>query len=638
MDTIKKINKAKVIWEIIPNLTVKQLEDAITVAADYYHNTNQSLITDEVYDILVERLKKISPKSKVLKQTGAPIKGKKVELPYWMGSMDKIKTDEGLIEKWTDTYKGPYVVSDKLDGISCLLVVTDGEISLYTRGDGSYGQDITHLLDLINISTEKLLKSIDDAAIRGELIMTKENFEKYAGEMSNARNMVGGVVNSKKESVNKKYAADVDFITYEIIEPRFTPLEQLKTLKKWGMYVVYYDVYEDIDFTILDSILQKRKKKSDYEIDGIIITENRSHVRNKSGNPSYSFAYKGMTETADVKVIEVIWTPSKDGYLIPRIHYETVRLSQADLDYTAGFNARFIVKNKIGPGAIITMIRSGDVIPHILGVVKPAKKPDLPTDYDYVWDDNEVNLIVENADDNETVIIKRLTKFMKNIGVENMSEGIITRLVKAGYDNIPKIISITVDDLLELDGFQDKLANKLVNGLQTQLKKLDILKLMVASNSFGRGFGERKIKKVLNVYPNIVDEYSVSKRKAWEKKLMDLEGFDTISVEKFLDSMAEFQIFYKVIKKKLPNIKPYVSLAKTTGIFKDEKVVFTGFRNKDWQTFIESEGGKVSGSVSKNTTLLVYNDGEESSAKFQNAKKLGIKTMSKSQFAKKYDV
>ena len=69
-----------------------------------------------------------------------------------------------------------------------------------------------------------------------------------------------------------------------------------------------------------------------------------------------------------------------------KVHFEKVRLSQADLEYTNGFNAKYIVNNKLGPGAVITVIRSGDVIPHILDVIKPAKKPSLPKNYQYEWD------------------------------------------------------------------------------------------------------------------------------------------------------------------------------------------------------------------------------------------------------------
>lgn len=641
MDVIKKINKAKVIWQILPELSIDDLEKAITESRKNYYNpeSDELLITDDIYDVLIERLKELDPNSSVLKQIGAPVKGKKTKLPHWMGSMDKIKTEEKLIDKWIKKYKGPYVISDKLDGISCLLTIINGTVSLYTRGDGTYGQNVTHLLDFVNMSIDRLLKiankkELNDIAIRGELIMSKNNFKKYAIEKANARNMVAGIVNTKPESLNKKHAADVDFVAYELITPQLKPLDQLTMLKKWGLNCVVYDVYNSISLIIMDDILQKRKKKSIYEIDGIIITDNNKYERNLSGNPPYSFAYKGLTQTANVKVLEVIWKPSKDGILIPRIRFEKVNLSQADLEYTTGFNARYIKINKIGPGAIITVVRSGDVIPYILNVVKPAK-PSFPTEYDYVWDKNKVHIKLVNADEDNTVIIQRLTKFVRNIGVDNLSEGIITKLVNAGYDTIPKIIQITIDDMLEIDGFGETLATKIYNNLQSALDRLDILTLMVASNIFGRGFGERQIKKILNVYPDIVHEYSKKNHNKWRANLLELRGFDTITVDNFLAALPQFQEFYKVISD-IIDVQPYENIASDTGIFQGQTIVFTGFRNKFWKAFVEVEGGKVSGSVSGNTSLLVYNDGEESSAKYIKAKKLGVSTMSKSEFANKY--
>lgn len=637
MDLIKKINKLGSVYEILPELSEDELADIIKIASDHYYNSDTPVINDKVFDILIERLKYINPNSPVFDQIGAPIKGKKAILPYWMGSMDKIKDDDKKFKKFISQYHGPYVVSDKLDGISCLLTIDNGVVNLYTRGDGTKGQLITHLLDFVNMSIDKLLMIKDrKIAIRGELVMPKKKFEKYAKTMSNARSMTAGIVTSKKESINKKHAADVDYVAYEIIEPHMLPSEQFAYMKKLGLNVVYHDVYDYIDTNILHQVLEKRKKKSIYEIDGIIVTDDNKHARNKSGNPPYSFAFKELTETADVKVIEVLWNPSKDGLLIPRIHYETTRLSQADLNYTLGFNAKFIVDNKIGPGAIITIVRSGEVIPYIMGVVKPASKPSLP-DMDYHWDKNKVNIILDNANDNETVIIRRLTKFIQNIGVENLSEGNVSRLVRAGFDTIPKLISLTVKDLLSIEGFQKTLATKIYKNLQAALDKLDILTLMVASNIFGRGFGETKIKKILIKYPNIVDLYSKKTHDKLYDKILALEGFDTITATNFLSGLANFQIFYKKITK-LIDVKPYVDTSNKNGIFSNKTIAFSGFRDAQWKKFIEEEGGTVSESVSKNTSLLVYNDGEETTGKYLTAIKNKIPTMTKSAFSKKYNI
>lgn len=636
MNIIKQFQEAKNPWQLVPQLSEKELVDAITVASDSYYNTGIALISDEVFDAMKERLEHLNPKAKILQNIGAPIRGKKVELPYWMGSMDKIKSDEKVLSRWLKTYKGPYCISDKLDGISCLLVQADGAISLFTRGDGEYGQNVTHLLDLINIP-QKALDSIADLeiAVRGELIISIAAFELYSNIMANARNMVGGLVNSKPKSVNKEHASHIDFVTYEIITTNTKASDQLKQLKKFGFDVVYYDVYKSINFDILDTVLQRRKRRSPYEIDGIIVTDDHKYKRNAEGNPQYSFAYKGISQTADVKVTDVLWKPSKDGMLIPRVQVEKTRLSGVDIEFATGFNAKFVTDNKLGPGAVVTLVRSGDTIPHILAVVKAAKKTALPVQYEYKWDKNEVHFVLKHAAKNKTVIIQRLTKFVRQIGVENMSEGLVTKLVNAGFDSIPKLMQLKVSDLLEIEGFKATLANKIYDGLRQAFDNLDMLTLMAASNVFGRGFGKRRIRAILDYYPDIADTYKSKDRTKWYGLLIALDGFDQITVDGFLDGLEDFQAFLKAVRR-LITIQPYGRKVKANGLFEGQVVVFTGFREPAWNAFVEAEGGTLGSGVTRNSTLLVYKDGEESTAKYQNALKWGIKSMPRSVFSQTY--
>lgn len=634
MEIINKLNSTRNIWTIIPELTAKELEEVIKLANYSYYNTSEELISDSIYDFLVERLKLVKPNSKILKLIGsdkAYEHGEKIKLPYWMGSMNKIKNDEEQLNKWINKFSGPYIISYKIDGISALYTKKNGIEKLYTRGKGNEGADITHLLKYCNMNLDNVP---NDSVIRGEMVMSKKNFEKYIEKFSNARAMVSGIVNSKEESLNKIHAKKIDFITFEVIEPKnLNSLEQFKLLKKWNTkHTIYYN-HNEITIKLLNKILSKGKEEYDYDIDGIVITDNDKHSRNISGNPEYSVAYKGMTNSKDTEVIDVIWTPSKDGYLIPRIHYKKVKLSGVEMDYTTGFNAAYIYNNNIGPGAIITIIRSGDVIPYIIDVPNPAEEPGMPEDYDYYWDKNEVHIIVNDKDDNEKVKIKLITKFLKDINVSNISEGLITRLVENGYDDIFKILKMDYEDFLELDGFQEKLAEKIYNNIHSKLHNIDILKLMVASNLLGRGFGEKKIKKILEEYPDIIDDYDKSEFESWKESIIEIDGFDELTATKFLENIYDFRKFYKKISK-LTKINPYKSKINKSGHFQNQIIVFTGFKNPQWKEIIESEGGKVTESVSGKTTLLVHDNDTIGTSKYVKAEKLGIKIMSKSKFEK----
>ena len=149
---IKRFQKQGIdVLEILPE---DILSEVLLTANKYYYN-NKPLITDNEYDIIKEFIEKKFPENKVIKEIGAPIKRNKVTLPYFMGSMDKIKPDTNVLESWREKYTGPYVLSAKLDGVSGLYSTEGDEPKLYTRGNGTIGQDISHLIPYLKLPSEK---------------------------------------------------------------------------------------------------------------------------------------------------------------------------------------------------------------------------------------------------------------------------------------------------------------------------------------------------------------------------------------------------------------------------------------------------------------------------------------------------
>ena len=130
------------------------------------------------------------------------------------------------------------------------------------------------------------------------------------------------------------------------------------------------DSIKSLSNEYLSEILIKWRDEYEYEIDGIIVIDDKLYNR-ITGNPLHAFAFKMIIseQIAEAKVVNVLWTPSKDGYLKPRVQIEPITLGGVKIEYATGFNAKFIVDNNIGLGSLITIIRSGDVIPHILSVV-----------------------------------------------------------------------------------------------------------------------------------------------------------------------------------------------------------------------------------------------------------------------------
>jgi NAD-dependent DNA ligase len=387
----------------LESLSQSYLAGMITVANANYYNDKGGLMTDNEYDIVKEYLVKKYPKNQALEQIGAPVEDRvrnKVNLPYEMWSMDKIKPDTNALSNWMKTYKGPYVISCKLDGVSGLYTTEGDTPKLYTRGDGKVGQDISFLLPSLKLPKSKGL------VVRGEFIIPKKVFEEnYAQTFANPRNLVSGIVNAKKAD---EKAMDLHFIAYEVIQPSLKPSEQMKKLKESGLEVVQYESRDSLSNDSLSDILVDWRTQHQYEIDGIIVTDDAIHPR-ISGNPDHAFAFKMILsdQKAEAKVVDVLWSPSKDGYLKPRLRIEPIRLGGVTIEYATGYNAKFIEDNKIGIGAAVEIIRSGDVIPKILAVTVPAEKAKMPVE-SYSWNETHVDILLENASENITVQEKNI--------------------------------------------------------------------------------------------------------------------------------------------------------------------------------------------------------------------------------------
>ncbi len=610
--------------------TNDELIQVLRVLSDHYYNTGEALVSDEIFDILKNILQDRDPTNPFLKEIGARASSDKVQLPYHMASLDKIKPDTGLLEKWMKKHKGPYVVSDKLDGVSGLLVVKNKKSKLYTRGDGYFGQDISHLIKFVIPKTSlESLYQFKEIAIRGELIMSKANFEKISGEFKNARNAVAGLTNSKHISTN--VAKLTEFVAYTIINPKHTQQKQMEMLEEINFPLVPYSIEKDIDNDFLSKLLIKHRKESKYEIDGIVVIDSSKVYELTEGNPTYGFAFKAVLtdQVAEATVLKVNWEISKYGYLKPTLEIEPINLRGVEIKNVTAHNAKYVVDNKIGPGTVIKLIRSGDVIPKIEDVIKSteAELPDIP----YKWNKTEVDFIVKDIHTNasDSIKIKVLTNFFSHMGVKHISEGIITKLVENDYDDIFKILDADKTELINIDGIGKIMVNKMFTNLNASFQQCTLPQLMASTTLFGRGLGERKLKIITKAYPNIMKE------KITKDKIMELEGFDDITASQFMENFDKFAKFYSKLTK-------YVDLkhlsekkdVTTDSLFKDKKIVFTGFRSSELEKFVENNGGSITSSVSKNTYLVVYTDTE--SSKYKKAVDLKIPIMTLSEFKNKY--
>jgi len=653
---------------------IKLYEIILNEANNRYHNST-SIIDDYVYDRLLDRLKSLDPNNKIFSNIGYTVESiNKVKLPYHMGSMNKIKkTDIDLFLKFIKQYNGPYLISDKLDGISALLDINNNVLKMYTRGDGTYGSDITHLIEFINIVN---LNNIHDylkqnklkrIILRGELVMKLETFNKtYATIAANPRNFVSGQVNAKKLDGN--ILKDIDLVFYEIIEPNMSIDKQFNIMSDLQLSVSPFeietinnltlvevetsgrkpDVSSEVNVSLdkLSAYLKRRKEISKYDIDGIIVSDINNHSRNMSGNPEYSFAFKENNVFKDAIVEEVEWNISKDGFLKPRVRIVPIQLSGVQITYVTAHNAKYVYDNKIGKGSIIQITRSGDVIPYIVKIIKPSSEVQMPQILDeWQWNKSGVDIVLKSDSMNDEQLIKTLSYFVKKLDIKNMDEATFKTLVEHKIINsLSDIFRVSEfkDKLLLLDGFKEKKTLKIIKELDDGFNRMSLTDLMVASNIFGHGIGEKKINKIVSTYPNILDLAIKKSYKELYDLIIEIDGFEDITTKQFLEHLETFNDF---LKNKVPkNIYNRLKKDIREIIEKDKdslksdkkllglKFVMTGFRNKTWETIIVENGGEITSTVSKNTFMLICNSLDESSNKIIKAKEHGIKILEKDAF------
>lgn len=655
----------------------KELESLVKQAKDAYYNTGNFLkvsvrlkfpkaylvlvnhdpsfwekrkgvivIDDPTYDQIEESLREINPRSPALKTgiqpkaSGKDLRQKrvlkqKVDLPFYMGSLDKVKPED--VERWLSKNPGPYLVMDKEDGLSIGLVYKKGQVWAYTRGDGLVGQDITYLIPHLKVP-KKLSKDLE---VRGEIIMDRATFErKYSKDFENPRNMASGLVNRKNvhHAIN-----DIEVVVYEVVSPRGQPSQQLGELAALGFTVVPHSVQAKLGANHLSKWLEQRKKLSKYDIDGLVVMQDRKTPPVQSGNPKHAVAFKDMSqvESAIGIVVGVEWNASKWGKLSPVVlvkdeQGKPLRLSGTNVSRVSAFNAKYIVDNRIGKGAQVEVRKRGEIIPYIENVISPAKQADLPSVKEfgeYTWTDSEVDLVLVSPETDDAVNIKQIAYFFKTIGVDDLGEGLIAKFCQHGLNSIERILNAEVEDFLELPGIKDTLARKLYQNIKKATASVYLPVLMDASGVFGKNMGSKRIEFVLTMfYPSIMT-WDELKPETIIRKVLHVEGFKDVLAEQFAKNIGQCLGWIKRV-----GIPYHFKKEKRSGALNGVKVYLTGFRSKDLVQAIEDQGGEVLGSFSKKVTHLLVRDHLTINTKTETAQELGIPIMTEREFRQEFEL
>jgi NAD-dependent DNA ligase len=606
--------------------TESELVAILKKASDaYYNNKSDGLLGDEAYDALRDELEERFPNNPFLNEIGAPVEKGAVKLPYKMASLNKIKPGTGAVESFVSSSKvKQWVLSDKLDGISVLW--DTGKRKLYLRGDGLMGVDVSAFAPYLSGLTPR--GYTHKWVLRGELVLP--NDVDIKGTLP--RSWVNGQLHQKKPIPQN--LGKIRFVAYELVDPaHHIRSEQLQMMAEAGFEVPLYCIWGVLNDDALSSYLRQRREKSNYAIDGIVVGENSLPVKDSGDsvtNPKDMRAFKMPMEDqkATTQVVDVVWSASHQGYWIPRIQIQPVTIGGSRIEYLTGHNARVIVQQRIGKGAVIVVRKSGDVIPTLEQVVSVGSAPVLP---EGEWDGDEKTAShykVKSGTTTDEMMNKRLEHFAKTLDIPHLGPGLIAKLVEEGKDTPNDLVTILQVDMELILG--KGMSAKIFPALQQRLQTCTEMDLMIGSSMMPRGVGSTKLQGLF------VKEADPRK---WSS-IQECEGWSKDALKSFLDTMPTYEAWrrkelpaipYPKLSEWHPMPAPGVTYDKPTGI-----VCLTGFRDAQFQKKMEEKGFQFVNSVTKKTTLVIVKDREDTSEKTKKAEVLEIPILTREEAIQEY--
>lgn len=612
-----------------------------TAAQDYYEGHPK--ISDGEFDILVDELSKSNPNDELLNKVGwgydiHQINGEKINHLYGLvGSLSKVHSVNEISPSFRSKIT---VLSSKLDGASCVAYYNNGKFThAVTRGDGTKGiiKDLqfNKIIEKYNLNIPKDFTG----GIRGEIVMSNYNWVEYKLSNPDAkfpRNVATGLFMRDDVSDDLKY---VDFVTYKIIgseNHKFTTyVEILETLEQWGFNIVdYYISYDNnsLDDELITKVFSLWHK---YPMDGVVI---QTDIKQNDSNIKYNdIAYKFQAEIKETTVTGVEWNLSKNNVMVPLIHVEPIELSGAIVSKTSGFNYEYIVNNNIGVGTIIKLCRSGEVIPHIVEIVKsttaelPAKCPVCGQ----LLSVNGVELVCEN-EHCANIEKSRIFMWIETLGVRDIL-GVGDALLENLYAILQKYFNranISVEDLYANNGplynslvadtiigqFTPSAAEKVRLIFNNLVKPANVDEVIYACNI--RGLGKTICEKISHNLQDWFDTGNID----YINQISDISGLGNAVKNAVLSSLNIFSRLFSLVE--LQSVEKHGISTPTT------KIMITGALSvprKQFEDACRVKNIYVTTSI-KDCNYLITNDTASNSSKMQKALKNGITIISENDF------
>lgn len=638
---------------------MRELVDVLNKYAYEYYVMDNPTVSDKQYDELYDELRELEAStgevlfdSPTRRVGGEPISAfKKHEHIERLYSLDKATSMEELQAFFQRIIKAigyfpEFTVEYKFDGLTVCLTYNEGKfVRATTRGNGAVGEDVTAQVLTIKSYPMKIAYT-GVCEVKGEAVMRLSVLEKYnktaAEPLKNARNAVAGAIRNldPKETERRKPEIlfyDVNYIDDDSVRSQLSGIDFLKnnSFKVFDFLRVCND--EQSVFAAIDEI-EKGRKTLDVLTDGVVIKVNDFAVRDILGAtekfPRWAIAYKFEPEETTTILRDVVWQVGRTGKLTPLAVLDPVELCGVTVRRATLNNFGDVARKGVKINSRVLIHRSNEVIPEILGtteyfadsadVVKPAVCPECGSPTEEIG----ANLFCTNKECKKRVVLSLASFASKEaMNIEGFSEATAELLYdKVGVRKFSDLYALTREQLLALDGVQDKKADNLLKAIEKS-KNTELARFIFALGIDGVGKKTakdlaKKFKSLENIAAAPIEEII---------SVQDVGDVIADNVFRYFadgDNLAEL--------KRLEQAGVIAGYADTTvgDLFKGEKIVLTGtlskYKRSEAQKIIESLGGEVSGSVSKNTTMVLA--GEEAGSKLDKARALGIRIIDENEF------
>lgn len=595
-------------------------------AANAMYRAGTPAVDDLVYDAVHRIFAANNPEHEFVLQVEAePLHvAKTVPLPVKMLSTDKaysvdeIKKWVTRIEKSAEKLDVPRQdiqlrVTPKLDGYAAY---DDGE-RLYTRGDGTRGQDISRVFE----RGLKVGGNGERGQGPGEIVVDKDYFEEnLSAHFENSRNIQASIIAEKNIDDNVKKALDDGAAL-------FYPFAQLDA---WQGNI-------DTFLKDFDSITAEIWSSSAFDVDGVIIETTHGAIKEDMGatrhHHRWQIAYKANVEKATVKVLNVVPQTARTGRISPVVELEPTRLSGAEIRRATAHHYGMVKSKGIGEGALIQLVRSGLVIPKIEEVLESAQ-PQIPDvcpscSTHVIWDGD--NLMCPNKIDCAAQAENSIIHFFKTLGNnDGFGPATISVLYKEGIKTIHDIYHLDEARLAEC-GYKEKTVANLLNQLEASRS------LAIEDWRFLSAFGVVRLGQGSS--ERLLQHFAIDKIfDASVEQIADIDGFAEKTAVAIVEGLANIKAEFFAIYELGFNLErtPLLSeSAESDNPIAGKVVVFTGSMQQGSRTDMEKQakalGAKVAKSVSGKTDFLVT--GEKVGAKkINDAQDKGVKVVSEAEY------